>query len=280
VAFGLWPGPVDNCEMEPTIGAVAKALGSEAGEVATKEAQSFLSKVLSEPAIALGGLLADKINARRHRNLIPIVLEANKRLHEAGLEPKAVPLKIIHPLLESASLEEEPELQKLWANLLSNAADPRHTNRVLPIFISMLNSLTTSDAKFLDALYDARNVKQKVAIAQSEVDLLDVGISERQLQDIGCECGVIPPYLTFSPSQASEKNQYFQDSKKALHRMVDTLRRNGIVKEATLPLPVKISKSQIETGSYEQETLDIDTEQEYTLTQLGIDFIRACRAPQ
>jgi hypothetical protein len=287
----LWPAKTtralasqgDNHQMEPTAGMIAKALGKEAGEVVRKEAESFLSTVLNEPARALSGLLADKINARRQRNLIPMVLEANKRLKEAGLQPKAVPLKIIHPLLESASLEEEPDLRELWANLLSNAADSREINPVHPIFISILNNLTSSEAKFLNALYDARNVRGRVKMVQPGVDLLGVGISDQQLLDIGRECGVIerpPSRVSQIQGEKPDRGQYFQDCAKALHRIIDILRRNGIIKETTVLLPVRIRQSQVERGPYnDADTLDIETEQEYRLTELGVDFVRACRAP-
>lgn len=85
-------------------------LGKGAGKVVRKEAESFLTAALGEPAKALGGLLADKINARRYKNLIPITAEAHRRLADAGLTERQVPLKIIHPALEYASLEEDHDL--------------------------------------------------------------------------------------------------------------------------------------------------------------------------
>jgi hypothetical protein len=39
-----------------------------------------------------------KINARRHTNLVKITVEAKRHLDAAGVSPREVPLKIIHPI--------------------------------------------------------------------------------------------------------------------------------------------------------------------------------------
>jgi hypothetical protein len=70
---------------------------------AGEKVEEFLQNVLKEPGTSLGGLLADKINRRRFRNLAHVVFEAKQLLSGLGLTEKEVPLKIIHPLLESAS---------------------------------------------------------------------------------------------------------------------------------------------------------------------------------
>jgi hypothetical protein len=66
-----------------------------------------------------------------------------------------------------------------------------------------------------------------------------------------------------------------------LHRIIDSLRRNGIVKEEARLLPIKLTRSQVDSGPYDKpDSVDIDTEQEYRFTELGIDFLQACRTPR
>ena len=54
--------------------------------------------------------------------------EAYRLFAELGVPPRAVPLKIIHPLLEACSLEEDEDLQSILANLLAGAANPNDEN--------------------------------------------------------------------------------------------------------------------------------------------------------
>jgi hypothetical protein len=97
--------------MESVTSVAVKGLTKEAGEALKKEADGFLKAVYGEPARALGGFFADKINKRRHANLIRITVEAKRKLAAAGVSPKEVPLTIIHPMLEAASLEEDADMQ-------------------------------------------------------------------------------------------------------------------------------------------------------------------------
>lgn len=60
-------------------------------------------------------------------------------------------MSIIHPALEAASLEEDFDLQEVWAHLLANAADPRAAApRVIPAYAAILGELTSPDFKFLN----------------------------------------------------------------------------------------------------------------------------------
>lgn len=140
--------------MNPVTDKVIATLGKTAVDVLKEESESFLSAALGEPAKALGGLMADGINARRHSNLVKITAQAKRKLQEAGVSPKEVPLSIIHPALESASLEENDDLRSIWANLLANSSDPRAKVNVLPSFTGMLRELTSRDVKFLNLLYE------------------------------------------------------------------------------------------------------------------------------
>ena len=69
------------------------------------------------------------------KNVEAVGNKARLILLNLGVEPKPVPLKVIQPLLEAASLEEEPDIQELWARLLATAstragvAGPRASSR-------------------------------------------------------------------------------------------------------------------------------------------------------
>jgi len=109
--------------MEPITTAISTVAGKPSPEV-QKQTETFLMAVLGEPMKELGGLLKDQIAARRFRNLTKIVPKAMEQLAACGLTPKEISLKVIHPLLEAASLEDDEKLQAKWSSLLANAANP------------------------------------------------------------------------------------------------------------------------------------------------------------
>jgi hypothetical protein len=132
------PQGITMSEMKELVSIIA---ASDLGKEAAQQIETFLQNTLKEPAAALGGLFSDKINARRFKNLANAVYEGKRLLLQLGLTEKEVPFKIIHPLLECASLEEEPDLRSAWANLLANAADPREKTPVGPMFAYILRDL-------------------------------------------------------------------------------------------------------------------------------------------
>ncbi len=97
-----------------------------------KQAQDFIAAVAGRKGESIGTILGD-IADRRRRNAESVSSKAYLTLLNVGFVPAAVPLKILQPALEAASLEEDESMQDIWANLLANAADPREENRVLPV---------------------------------------------------------------------------------------------------------------------------------------------------
>jgi hypothetical protein len=75
-----------------------------------------------------------------------------------------VPLKIVHPLLEAASLEDTPDLQDIWASMMVNAADPSDSSPVNASFPLILKELSSRHVKFLAALFaDSSKRRQSTA---------------------------------------------------------------------------------------------------------------------
>jgi Abortive infection alpha len=220
------------------------------------EAKSFLEAVITEPAKALGGLLTDQINAIKHRNLINIVVRANRRLAGAGLSPKQVPLKLIHPLLESGSLEEEPDLQDRWANLLSHAANPNEKT-VPVVFVSILRELSSREVTFLDALM-AEEEERKTGLFW--------GFREADLRVIYTEVGL--GKLTGQEVYAGTEVEPFEE-------MIDILVRNRII--SITGNAKALGRDDTPNNARRLARVEIDMAFTYQLTELGGGFVRACR---
>ena len=94
------------------------------------------------------------VTARKANNLIRIMRSAQAKLDEAKLKPEereAISLKLGLPFIEKASLEEDPTLQELWANLLANALNPNHSSEIRTIFVDIIHNLSPFDALILNA---------------------------------------------------------------------------------------------------------------------------------
>lgn len=94
----------------------------------------------------------DEARLYRYGRQLEMVRKAEKMAKEAGFTPKAVPIKLLFPLLDGASLEEDEDLHTMWAALLANAADPNFSNRVKVAFADVLGKLSSDDAAILHNL--------------------------------------------------------------------------------------------------------------------------------
>ena len=121
-------------------------------EATENEVKSFFNGIVPDFVKETGGILSDTVRFWRWKNQVAIVLKAKKILEEKGLSKQAVPLKVLVPLLEAASLEEEESMQTKWANLLANAVSG--SLDITPNYIEILKELSPIEALILDRLYD------------------------------------------------------------------------------------------------------------------------------
>jgi hypothetical protein len=133
--------------------ALLVAAQTELGKEAIKQAEEFLSVALAEPAKSVTGfLVTDRVNFRRYKNLIRMVVEAKHLLEAAGLSATEVPLKIIHPLLEAASVEEDEDIQKIYSTLLAGASSADRLPFIAS-YVDILRQLSPEEARLLKLLY-------------------------------------------------------------------------------------------------------------------------------
>ena len=73
---------------------------------------------------------------------------------DAGFTPQAVPPKLLVPILQEASLEDDEDLHTMWAALLANAASPNGNERVRVGFVAVLQQLSRDEALLLNWIFD------------------------------------------------------------------------------------------------------------------------------
>lgn len=132
---------------------VAKTTGKAID--AAREAGGFIAKFISGPLEQGVGIFEDKLKYLRWERQIRYMERAQEFLNIAGLDSptRAVPIKLAIPLMQGASLEEDNQLQDLWAALLANSANASYPIEIRRSYVAILEQLTSLDAQVLDAIY-------------------------------------------------------------------------------------------------------------------------------
>lgn len=115
-------------------------------------AQEFATAVVGPSGHEVGELFADKVRYRRFLSQLKIVKKATKAAEEAGLPPSAVPWRVLVPLLEYGSFEDDEDMLGRWASLLANAATKRAGVHVA--YPEILRQIEPLEAAMLDAMYE------------------------------------------------------------------------------------------------------------------------------
>jgi hypothetical protein len=142
---------------DPT-GGWAKA--TEATADASKEAiqaSRDLGRFLSGPAREVVGMLCDHLRVVRFERRVRLAERVRQFLAERGMAgpTRTIPLKIGLPLLDNATLEEDNELQDVWATLLVNGGDADSGIEMRRAFVSVLAEMTALDVQNLAAIQQA-----------------------------------------------------------------------------------------------------------------------------
>ncbi len=131
-------------------------------ENTAKTALGFIEKMIGPACEEFGLAISDNVKYWRFKNKIDITLKAKKFLESKGIEPKQVEPKIVIPLLESGSMENNDDLQTMWAALLANAADPTSAKKITPSFIEILKQLSSAEVKLLNQMHVLVSKKSNV----------------------------------------------------------------------------------------------------------------------
>jgi hypothetical protein len=142
---------------DPT-GGWAKA--TEAAADASKEviqAGRDLGRFISGPAGEVVGMLWDRLKVVRFERQVRLAERVQHFLAERrmGAPNRTIPLKFGLPLLDNATLEEDDELQDVWAVLLVNGGDADSGVEMRRAFVSVLAEMTALDVRNLAAIEQA-----------------------------------------------------------------------------------------------------------------------------
>lgn len=97
------------------------------------------------------GLITDKLAYYRLERAIELQRKVEERLRKKGVDAKKyVPVSFGLPIIEKATIEDDDNMQQLWANLLANALDPNYISKITRNFSSILADMEPVDVRILD----------------------------------------------------------------------------------------------------------------------------------
>lgn len=111
--------------------------------------KSFLDKAIGPTVEEFGLAISDNLKIRRLKNQIKNLEKAKKIAEENNINVKQINLKALFPYLEGAALEEDENLQDMWANLFVNYIDSDR-NLTMTVFPDILKHLSSNEVNMLN----------------------------------------------------------------------------------------------------------------------------------
>lgn len=116
-------------------------------------AANFVGKIVGAPLEASVGLVSDTLQDFRAQNLERIALKWEQKIVDKGISQaafQALPKGIGYRIIEACSIEENSEIQDLWAGLIASNVDG---NQIEKFHIEILRALSPLEAKILKFQY-------------------------------------------------------------------------------------------------------------------------------
>jgi hypothetical protein len=102
----------------------------------------LIDKIAGPAAEEIGLMLRDSVRVYRLKRQVRLLQKTQEILDKLGGEPRTVPLKLLLPIVEHGSNEEDDELQDRWAALLANSAT---RDILIPAAPDILRQFTKED---------------------------------------------------------------------------------------------------------------------------------------
>jgi len=243
--------------MDPVTGAVVMVGLGTVGKPTARVVADFLGRILGPTGDVVGEALAHPIvewQRRRVERAQDVLDRAARQLEEQGHEPRPVPGRVLMPILDAASLEENESLRETWTNLLARAASS-HLDEVLPAFPAMLSRLSPQEVEVLSVMFEsAMEVGEDYPFLF--IDLVASGGLESEWADIYSGnfialgiCRYGPPELTTADLERLSSGVRFNETARA-------------------------------KGGHRTWNEQVELDSPYLripFTALGLEFLRACR---
>jgi len=275
-------------------------------------AKDFVDKLIIPSVEETGLLLKDQISFWRFKNQIKTLVKAKEICAKNNISPKQISLKLLCPILEYSSLEEDDFLTDKWAILLSNLVDSEQNiqNHVFPYILSQIS---TKEFKILENVFDEKDnrlskIREDLNHYYQNREKIEQEI-KKELKDIDRKIiffdetdGYIDYELTKlyrEKSAINNKLNIYKQKEVILKYSLDKLEtiptgsvekfelsnllRLGLIKEEkefyansqTLKIPNE--RDEYETHTTVDLEIDVHSDIDYYLTEFGELFIKLCK---
>jgi len=273
-------------------------------------AKDFLDKLVMPAVEETGLLIKEKVTYWKFKNQVKILNKAKDYCEKHGIEPKTVSFKLLVPLIETSSLEEDELLQDKWAVLLGNMVDSDQNieNHVFPYILGQISTneflvlekvvkdkkerIKTLKAELKQFLIDKPNIetdlKKKIAEIEEEIKIEQgdkiYSYSEKvwelrkkkmnlesQLRSLSHREGTYNWRINQQESIPEEGLREFEISNLSRLGLIRYIQEN-FADSQTLEIPNSPDDDYL-TVDFD---IEVDYEEKYLLTELGEFFIEAC----
>jgi hypothetical protein len=168
--------------LDAVTGAVVIAGLKYVGQPSLEVVTEVVGRILTPTADAMGKDIAEAYTAwrqRRAERATTLLVRSAGVIVESGEEPQTVPGRLLFPILERGSVEEDDSLFEKWTALLANAST--RPSGVLPAFASILAELSPTEARLLER---ARSVIARIADINQSVSGLPTAETNAQSTEL------------------------------------------------------------------------------------------------
>jgi hypothetical protein len=220
----------------------------------------FLTTVFGMTAEEMGKTLRTSIrnfNAKKTAETFAVVY---KQLEETGIEAHRVAPKILYPILDGISLEEDDYLKEKWTKLLASSITEGGTH---PSYTSILSDLSSLDAKVLQAISDIEKTGSRYS-ANNHI------ILENLAEQLRIETIVekIRQHLKLTSEEIDKR----ENSLTLIRESIDNLKRLNLV---STPTQRQIGLATLSDGRPGDLVSIRDSDDNLGLSSFGIRFLKA-----
>jgi hypothetical protein len=140
----------------------------------------LLQKIAGPASEEVGLTFKDAVHVFRVRRAYRLAEKFTAFCNEQQVQPQRVPLNILLPVLDSASVEDDETLHSMWTNILCAAAIPGSKPKPYPAFIETLKQLSREEVVFYNSLYDDLDKRRDAYMALSIAERADTPFPEPQ----------------------------------------------------------------------------------------------------
>ncbi|HKF50082.1 MAG TPA: Abi-alpha family protein [Terracidiphilus sp.] len=235
---------------------------------AINKAADLIHRLAGPVCDDIGAMISDIMKPIRAKNLVNTLRRTQRILHEAGLPANAVPTRLLFPIADASSIENDETLQEMWAGLLATAS--QQTDSVSPSFIETLKQLTPDDARHLELICQ-ESVKHFNSIDRTKY-FLNRGAKMDRIFD-----GMLLAPWSFGAASVKKPMEF--NVPPTVYP--DTYERLGLVRR-TIEVKSSFDRRELSwANDPEQIHQEVDSEVDgwYEFTEYCIRFLDACHGP-